>query len=122
MDYAGTPSFMVPEVCAGEVHDGRLADCFVLGATMFCVRIGYPPFIGKAVTKNQRPMDMYHQIKNNPLSFHVPLSRDLQELLSGLIEKDPMRRVPLSDAMRHAWLQNTYFKQRHWGEFPTTKG
>ena len=107
MDSAGTPSFMAPEVCCGDAHDGRLADCWALGATIFCIRIGRPPFIGRGISKNQKLVDLHHQIKHKPLTFTTSLSQDLKALISGLMEKDPRRRLSLSDALSHEWIQKT---------------
>jgi serine/threonine protein kinase len=104
LDSAGTPSFMAPEVCSGEAHDGRLADCYSLGATVYCIRVGRPPFVGKGNSKNQKLMDLHHQIKHKPLWFPIPMNNELKSLISGLMEKDPRKRMPLSEAMRHAWL------------------
>jgi serine/threonine protein kinase len=105
MDSAGTPSFMAPEVCSGEAHDGRLADCYALGATMYCIRIGRPPFIGRGATKNQKLVDLHNQIKHKALTFPIQLSPDLKDLVSGLMMKNPRRRLPLSEALNHTWLQ-----------------
>lgn len=106
MDSSGTPSFMAPEVCAGEPHDGRLADCYSLGATLYCIRIGRPPFVGRGVTKNQKLMDLHDQIKQKDLSFPAQLSNHLRYFVSGLMEKDPRRRLTLSEALKHPWLQH----------------
>lgn len=105
MDSAGTPSFMAPEVCYGDAHDGRLADCWALGATIFCIRIGRPPFIGRGISKNQKLVDLHHQIKHKSLTFPILLGQDFKDLISGLMEKDSKRRLSLSGALRHEWIQ-----------------
>jgi [calcium/calmodulin-dependent protein kinase] kinase len=105
MDSAGTPSFMAPEACCGETHDGRKADCYSLGATLYCIRFGRPPFLARGISKNQKLIDLHHQIKHNDLMFPPPISDGFKDLISGLMEKNPMRRLNLHDAMSHAWLQ-----------------
>jgi len=105
LDTAGTPSFMAPEVVSGVAHDGRLADVYSLGATMYCVRFGRPPFIGIGANNNQRLMDLYDRIQNEELSFPIPSDNGLKDLISALMHKDPLRRFNLADAMTHHWIQ-----------------
>ena len=96
---------MAPEVCNGEVLDGRLADCYSLGATIYCIRMGRPPYIGRGATKNQKLMDLHQQIKQRTLTFPILLNTDLENLITRLMEKDPRRRLTLPEALDHAWLE-----------------
>mmetsp|Transcript_23792 Transcript_23792/g.49791 ORF Transcript_23792/g.49791 Transcript_23792/m.49791 type:complete len:532 (-) Transcript_23792:41-1636(-) len=106
LDSAGTPAFMSPEVVAGDPHDGQLADCYALGATIFCLKFGGRlPFIGKGGQNNQKLLDLYNQIKDAPLVFPHPVDSKLRDLISRLMLKDPIRRMRLRDALRHPWLQ-----------------
>ncbi len=93
-------------VVSGEPHDGRLADCYALGATMYCVKFGNPPFVGKGREKNQRLRDLYDQIKRSPPLIPDTVDGRLRDLISRLMAKDPMERLRLADAMRHSWLGN----------------
>ncbi|RLN56190.1 hypothetical protein BBJ29_007730 [Phytophthora kernoviae] len=47
-DVAGTPAFMSPEMCSGEEYSGQLADVWALGATIFMLKFGNPPFLAKS--------------------------------------------------------------------------
>ncbi len=105
LDTAGTPSFMAPEVVSGVAHDGRLADIYALGATLYCVRFGRPPFIGIGANNNQRLMDLYERIQNEDLSFPDSCDIGLKDFITKLMQKDPMRRLNLTDAMKHDWIQ-----------------
>lgn len=100
-DHSGTPAFMSPECVTGDVaFDGRQADVYSLGATCFYLRFGCPPFVGRNVS------DLYLQIKSAKLSF--PEAEDehgcLHDFISGLMEKDPLRRLCLKNAFKHPWL------------------
>lgn len=136
MDSCGTPSFMAPEgndsvqpspssnylfqfcqtyisshisrypVVSGEPHDGQLADCYSLGATIYCVKFGKPPFVGKGHEKHQQMKDLYDQIKKSPLIIPPVEDNRLRDLISRLMTKDPMDRLCLSDALNHCWIQN----------------
>jgi serine/threonine protein kinase len=54
LDTAGTPAFMSPELCSGESYSGFLADVWALGATMFMIRCGRPPFVASTVLQVRR--------------------------------------------------------------------
>ncbi len=100
-DHSGTPAYMSPECVSGDVaFDGRQADVYSLGATCFYLRFGCPPFVGRNVS------DLYLQIKTAKLSF--PEADDehgcLRDFISGLMEKDPLRRLCLKNAFKHPWL------------------
>jgi tRNA A-37 threonylcarbamoyl transferase component Bud32 len=97
-DGAGTPAYMAPEVKDDAVFDGRKADVYSLGATCFFLRSGHPPFIGRNVS------ELYIKIKTAKLSFPGDIDSDLQDFISRLMEKDPLRRLCLKDALKHHWL------------------
>ena len=99
-DQAGTPAYMAPEVVRGDAaFDGRKADVFSLGATCFYLRFGHPPFIGRNIS------ELYLQIKTADLSFPADdVDDDLKDFISKLMDKDPIRRLCLKDALKHHWL------------------
>ena len=37
------------QICAGEEYDGAAADVWALGATMFMLRFGTPPFLANKI-------------------------------------------------------------------------
>ena len=92
-------------VVKGDPHDGQLADCYALGATIYCIKFGRPPFIGQGGLKNKKLLDMYDQIKHAPITFPGPIDRPLRDMISKLMIKDPMQRMRLADALKHPWLQ-----------------
>jgi serine/threonine-protein kinase len=87
----GTPAFMSPEQARGDQSavDAR-ADVYALGATMFALLAGRPPF--------QSPTfpDLLVQIMSAPpprLGHLVPsLPRDVETIVMKCLEKDPERR------------------------------
>ena len=50
-------------------------------------------------------MSLYCKIKNEQLSFPIPgIDSGLMDLISKLMIKNPMHRIPLREAMQHHWL------------------
>jgi serine/threonine protein kinase len=51
-------------------------------------------------------METYTKIRNDPVDFapnSSSASPELVDLLSGLLLKDPRRRLTLEEALRHPW-------------------
>jgi hypothetical protein len=87
---AGTPAYMSPEVCRGEVHGAR-GDIYSLGAVLYFLVTGTPPF----TTENVAALMMSHV--NDPpdspsqrLGALVP--RDLEAVILRCLEKRPEKR------------------------------
>lgn len=97
-DVAGTPAFMSPEMCSGEEYSGQLADVWALGATIFMLKFGNPPFLAKSA------MQMFERIQNDPLVFPSAIDPLLAHLLNGMLTKAPQKRLTLLDVMVHPWV------------------
>lgn len=98
LDTAGTPAFMCPELCSGVSYSGQLADVWALGATMYMVRCGHPPFIAGTV------LQLYYKIQNDPLTFELEIDPGLKSLLEGMLVKDQAKRMTLQDVLNVPWL------------------
>jgi serine/threonine protein kinase len=99
-DAAGTPAFMSPELCEGKSFSGQLADVWAIGATMFMLRFGHPPFLAKSI------INLYHKICNDPLVFPGTIDPGLKNLLENLLEKDPNKRYTLQQVIMHPWFRH----------------
>ncbi len=87
----GTPSYMPPEQAAGKLDEiGRRSDVYSLGAILYCLLTGRPPFQAAS------PIDTLMQVlEQEPVSVRllnaqVPI--DLETIALKCLEKDCSRR------------------------------
>ena len=101
-DAAGTPAFMSPELCRGDAYSGQLADVWALGATVFMLKFGHPPFQAGNI------LSLYQKIQDDPLEFPPApsINPGLRNLLETMMVKDPEKRSTLQQMLQHPWLRS----------------
>jgi tetratricopeptide (TPR) repeat protein len=87
----GTPSYMAPEQAEGLIHKiGPAADIYALGAILYEMITGRPPFKGTSM------METLHQVVYEdvvpPSRFQSKVSRDLETICLKCLAKEPSRR------------------------------
>jgi len=87
----GTVEYMSPEQALGS-RVTRASDLYSLGAVMYCMLTGRPPFRGKSAIEIIQ-QHRYGQF-DPPRSIVPDLPRWLDELVCRLLEKDPGDRYP----------------------------
>ncbi|MEZ6124706.1 MAG: serine/threonine-protein kinase [Planctomycetaceae bacterium] len=87
----GTAEYMSPEQARGVRADKR-SDLYSLGAVMYVMLTGRPPFTGKLAS------DILHQHQfgqfDRPSHYVPDLPRQLEEVVCTLLEKKPDKRFP----------------------------
>jgi len=87
----GTPSYMAPEQAAGNVAlVGKQSDIYSLGAVLYELLTGLPPF------KGPNPVETLRMVVNDdvrPLSqLNAAVPKDLETIVLKCLEKEPSRR------------------------------
>lgn len=100
-DASGTPAFMSPELFdTGKAFSGQLADIWALGATMWMLKFGNPPFVAKNIVA------LSNKIQNDPLVFPSDdVDVKLQDLLENMLAKDANKRLSLQEVIMHPWMR-----------------
>ncbi|KAK1130656.1 hypothetical protein K0M31_018772 [Melipona bicolor] len=100
----GTPAFAAPETTMPGVHySGTLCDIWSMGVTLYCLVTGRIPWDGTGST-----IGVQAAIRNEPLKFPEKpvISKDLRDLISRMLNKNPLERITLSEIKEHIWLTN----------------
>ncbi|WFD43868.1 non-specific serine/threonine protein kinase [Malassezia psittaci] len=140
---AGSPAFFAPELClSGHGKEPwpvtKAIDVWALGVTLYCLLFGSPPF--KAETEYSLFSVISHEDYYLPATMgadHIPIgpraarwgtsarhssaalpdnpeAELVRDILDGLLEKNPSRRMTLEQVKHHAWITRDLHDADHW--------
>jgi serine/threonine protein kinase/regulator of sirC expression with transglutaminase-like and TPR domain len=94
----GTPSYMPPEQAQGQSRRvDRRSDVYSLGATLYELLTGEPPFSGENAYEVLR--QVVELDPPAPRTIHPKIDADLETIVLRCLEKDPERRYPTALAL-----------------------
>lgn len=80
-------------------HDRRV-DIYCMGALLFEMLTGLPPFYNKDTNK------MYESILNHDITYPEYLNPQAVNLMQGLLQRDPNKRYQsITEVRKHSWLK-----------------
>lgn len=99
----GTPAYIAPEVLSRKEYDGKSADVWSCGVTLYVMLVGAYPFEDPADPKNfrktiQRIMAVQYKIPD-----YVHISQDCRHLLSRIFVTNSSKRITIKEIKSHPW-------------------
>ncbi|XP_031740794.1 serine/threonine-protein kinase SAPK7 isoform X1 [Cucumis sativus] len=101
----GSTTYSAPEVLVEGQYNGKIADVWSCGVTLYVMLFGSYPFEDPNDPKNirktiKRIMHIDYKIPEN-----IKISEDCRDLLSHIFVVDPSMRIPLQEIKSHPWFE-----------------
>jgi len=102
----GTPHYIAPEQANGQKGLSTAVDIYSLGAILYELLTGRPPFVGQSIIETLRLASQNTPERPSSLARNVP--RDLETICLKCLEREPSARYPTAAALADDldnWLQ-----------------
>ncbi|CAI0553810.1 unnamed protein product [Linum tenue] len=99
----GTPAYIAPEVLLRQEYDGKIADVWSCGVTLYVMLFGGYPFEDPEEPKDfrktiQRILNVQYNIPDT-----VQISQECRDLIAKIFVFDPAARISIPDIKTHEW-------------------
>lgn len=99
----GTPAYIAPEVLLKKEYDGKIADVWSCGVTLYVMLVGAYPFEDPDEPKNfrktiQRILGVQYSIPD-----YVHISPECRDLIARIFVANPATRISIPEIRNHPW-------------------
>ncbi|KAG6705459.1 hypothetical protein I3842_07G180200 [Carya illinoinensis] len=99
----GTPAYIAPEVLSKKEYDGKIADVWSCGVTLYVMLVGAYPFEDPADPKNFRKTIVRILSVHYSIPDYVRVSMECRHLLSRIFVANPEKRITIPEITNHPW-------------------
>jgi len=99
----GTPAYIAPEVLAKREYDGKVADVWSCGVTLYVMLVGAYPFEDPDEPKNFRKTLTRILSVQYAIPDFVRVSMECRHLLSRIFVANPEQRITIPEIKNHPW-------------------
>ncbi|KAF9685002.1 hypothetical protein SADUNF_Sadunf03G0009000 [Salix dunnii] len=99
----GTPAYIAPEVLSRREYDGKLADVWSCGVTLYVMLVGAYPFEDHEDPRNFRKTINRIMAVQYKIPDFVHISQDCRNILSCIFVANPSRRITIKEIKSHPW-------------------
>ncbi|KAF5458197.1 hypothetical protein F2P56_022250 [Juglans regia] len=99
----GTPAYIAPEVLSKKEYDGKIADVWSCGVTLYVMLVGSYPFEDPENPRNFKETLQRVLSVNYSIPDYIRISKDCRHLLSRIFVADPEKRISIPEIKKHPW-------------------
>ncbi|KAK9076602.1 hypothetical protein SSX86_004938 [Deinandra increscens subsp. villosa] len=112
----GTPAYIAPEVLSRKEYDGKIADVWSCGVTLYVMLVGAYPFEDPEDPRNFRKTIGRIVSVQYSIPDYVRVSVDCRHLLSHIFVANPSKRITITEIKKHPWFLKNMPKELVEGE------
>ena len=105
-EHCGTPAYIAPEIFKDEGYEGFSCDIWSAGVTLYYMLAGVQPF------KANKIEDLKEIIIKGQFEPIEDVSKEANDLIKGMLELNPSKRLTIEEILKHPWLKNVNIKKR----------
>lgn len=95
----GSPAYVAPEIITGKRYSSAV-DIWSMGVILYAFVTETLPFVGDSIEQQLR------QVAYSEPEYPTTLSPDLRDLLKGMLQKDPNKRLTISQIEENRWVKS----------------